>query len=569
MKTMRHFILMAILGVMITPLFAQVNKDFNIIWARELRGYPTDAPPNLNVINDGSTSHILINGTPLDTYISDVVSDIPIDCDSLKLGISTVGGDIRNILAITCASPSVTLIASSNKSVNYNWSGSTSGALGDEGEITVSSPQTITLSTLECPSVTTDFVISAVITSPSVSIEEIPIAGGMVLRGHSSSSDTNISYYWTGTNLTNRARGGTIVVEQDGTYTLNAQNDITGCTSSTPATITVGATATFEDVLESDPVAFITPGIEGGSESSVYWYVDGGASSELNMTEGYINIVADTSITIEGVTYKEDSIISSGNHLNISTRLGGLGQAINIGTLGVRAVRFGNGFSTFFASDGSEIADIRIGGIGIRDNIYAAGGTKPSIGTAVIPFNNVWVDTARIDNAGNTSLLITNTTSDQTIYFKEGDGEDSVAYVSDVDTNTAFIKGNTGYVSISGYAFMPVLSDYGNSSYASADGIVFDNGGGSLFVASVTIPDGATVTSVIVYGNDSAETWELRRSDISSATSSQMATASFNSADSSITNATVDNSTYAYYLRTPTALDFEEVIYGARVTFTY
>ncbi len=89
------------------------------------------------------------------------------------------------------------------------------------------------------------------------------------------------------------------------------------------------------------------------------------------------------------------------------------------------------------------------------------------------------------------------------------------------------------------------------------------------FMAPVFLPHGAVVTEVIVNGNAgaSAETWSLYRALRTNGTGVLMATARINTADSSITNATIDNENYVYWLST-TTLDDNDNLYGARIIYT-
>ena len=97
------------------------------------------------------------------------------------------------------------------------------------------------------------------------------------------------------------------------------------------------------------------------------------------------------------------------------------------------------------------------------------------------------------------------------------------------------------------------------SAKASANGI--------YFCAPVNLPHGAIVTNVIIYGNlaAEAETWFLYK--VTAAGATQMATANFNSADSSITNATIDNLNNAYAVES-TTLDTDDRIYFGVITYT-
>lgn len=88
------------------------------------------------------------------------------------------------------------------------------------------------------------------------------------------------------------------------------------------------------------------------------------------------------------------------------------------------------------------------------------------------------------------------------------------------------------------------------------------------FTANVNLPQGAVVTGVIVYGSESNEPWFLFRSQLSNPAADTLATANMNTADTSISNATVDNNIYGYYLATD-SLDNTDVIYGARITYQF
>ena len=89
------------------------------------------------------------------------------------------------------------------------------------------------------------------------------------------------------------------------------------------------------------------------------------------------------------------------------------------------------------------------------------------------------------------------------------------------------------------------------------------------FRANVNLPNRAKVSSVEVFGNAGASdtAWTLQRIELSDATYDVMATANINTADSTISNATVDNLTYGYLFFTGDCLNGDK-IYGARITYT-
>ena len=85
----------------------------------------------------------------------------------------------------------------------------------------------------------------------------------------------------------------------------------------------------------------------------------------------------------------------------------------------------------------------------------------------------------------------------------------------------------------------------------------------------VNLPDGATITGAIVYGDGGSgdETWYLKRVKLSDASEDAIASAVMNTEDTTISNASVDNSTYAYYLYT-SSMELNDTIYGARISYT-
>ena len=87
--------------------------------------------------------------------------------------------------------------------------------------------------------------------------------------------------------------------------------------------------------------------------------------------------------------------------------------------------------------------------------------------------------------------------------------------------------------------------------------------------APVFLPHGAVITAAKVYGDASAaaEFWKLVRAPLNTGAYEDIASADINVEDTSISNATVDNSVYCYYF-TGSRLDNTDIIYGARIIYT-
>lgn len=90
-----------------------------------------------------------------------------------------------------------------------------------------------------------------------------------------------------------------------------------------------------------------------------------------------------------------------------------------------------------------------------------------------------------------------------------------------------------------------------------------------IAICPVNLPQGVTVTKVIVYGDAAAtaETYTLQRIALTDGSQSAMGTANIGTEDTSISNATIDNNTYCYCINT-SSIDTGDTIYGARIIFT-
>ena len=89
------------------------------------------------------------------------------------------------------------------------------------------------------------------------------------------------------------------------------------------------------------------------------------------------------------------------------------------------------------------------------------------------------------------------------------------------------------------------------------------------FYVPLSLPDGAVITGVVVYGNAaaSAETWTLYRTSLSGAVKWTMATANIQTESTAISYSDINNELYAYVIETST-LDLNDALYGVRITYT-
>lgn len=134
-----------------------------------------------------------------------------------------------------------------------------------------------------------------------------------------------------------------------------------------------------------------------------------------------------------------------------------------------------------------------------------------------------------------------------------------------VASGAVSLKNKTSYWSCSGVQF--ITDDDTNDVITYSNGTFRSDDAATFALAHVSLPQGAVVTGAIVYGGDAVETWTLKRINLSTGAVATLATDDFNSEDTSIDNATVDNSTYAYFFIT-SELDVNDTIKGARISYT-
>lgn len=127
-------------------------------------------------------------------------------------------------------------------------------------------------------------------------------------------------------------------------------------------------------------------------------------------------------------------------------------------------------------------------------------------------------------------------------------------------------QGGTLYWSCSGVGFTTWQPDVSDITY-DLNGRLLLNAATILVFAPVNLPDGATVTKAIVYGNAAAEiAWNLVRQTPATAAVAGMATANVNTEDVTINHAVIDNSLYSYYFQSGFHV-INARIYGARIEY--
>ena len=114
------------------------------------------------------------------------------------------------------------------------------------------------------------------------------------------------------------------------------------------------------------------------------------------------------------------------------------------------------------------------------------------------------------------------------------------------NNNIVSLKNKTSYWSCSGVDFVASTDD-SISNWEEGTGGVLDRYSAYPAEAGVHLPHGAVVTSCIVHTSGTG-TWTLTRIPVGAVTTETMATAAAGTADTTITNATIDNQNYKYLI---------------------
>ena len=178
--------------------------------------------------------------------------------------------------------------------------------------------------------------------------------------------------------------------------------------------------------------------------------------------------------------------------------------------------------------------------------------------------NNIHGSATPLTDSGTNTISAGNLTASGTKYLIAGEGID----ITDSAGNKTFALANkTSYKFISAHGF--TVDNPATKDLSWGIGTVAPLQDNTDVDCNVELPHGAVITGVIVYGNAAAtaETWILYRRTNAGAAGSQLATANVGTEDTTISDATVDNSTYQYLVKI-NSMDTGDTIYGMRITYT-
>ncbi len=139
----------------------------------------------------------------------------------------------------------------------------------------------------------------------------------------------------------------------------------------------------------------------------------------------------------------------------------------------------------------------------------------------------------------------------------------------DVTTGVVSLKNKTSYWSINGGAFLIQNSATHTVQRSTTGGNLTNTTADGFAIAPVILPHGTIVTAAIVRGSTGGETWTLNRRPLDNSAANQvLATATTNTEDTSISNATIDNSTYKYWLAITSTMPIGFEIRSGKITYT-
>jgi len=138
-----------------------------------------------------------------------------------------------------------------------------------------------------------------------------------------------------------------------------------------------------------------------------------------------------------------------------------------------------------------------------------------------------------------------------------------------VSSGAVSLKNKTSYWSANGTNFQGRYPNTASVEHNVDTGTLKSTGDDIEIAGPVFLPHGAVVTAVEVEGTGTWN-WEMWRTSRTAESSTIMATAQVDSADTSISNATIDNANYTYFIQSKpeNLLQSNDTLISVRITYT-
>ncbi|MBI2721035.1 MAG: gliding motility-associated C-terminal domain-containing protein [Bacteroidetes bacterium] len=267
--------------VSISPVFSP-SSNLTYAWSG----------PGIVGSNSGSSIQVNQSGT-----YSLIVTNTLTGCSTSSISVPVNGSNVVPSLSVTSSSsigiscqPNTSTVSlnaqSSSTNASYSWN---TGATTQN--ISTSTPGiysvTITDNNTQCASLATIAVANNT-TQPNLSVSSagnLPCGAGGTTALTASSTNSNVSFTWTGNGIVSGSNTASAAVNQPGTFTVNAFNSITGCSATSTVSInqtTVNALATANATTGPAPLNVNFTNQSSGAATYSWSFGGGGSSTQSN-----------------------------------------------------------------------------------------------------------------------------------------------------------------------------------------------------------------------------------------------------------------------------------------------
>jgi gliding motility-associated-like protein len=196
-----------------------------------------------------------------------------------------------SITNITCTNTVVTLSASSTPTNDIVFVWSSGGSSANEN---VSLPGVVTVTLINSVtgcSTTAQFAVTQNTLEPDVAFANATFpCGPSTSSVNASSTNTNVTYAWTGTGIVSGASSASPEINSPGTFSVTITDNITGCSTNTTLVVglaTINASFTPSSNVGEVPAVISFSNQSIGADAYSWSFGDGGTSTDINPNYTY------------------------------------------------------------------------------------------------------------------------------------------------------------------------------------------------------------------------------------------------------------------------------------------